>query len=337
MRWVMLVLLVLLFVPGWTGEKRLDLLSPGLTIAATPVPLDPDRPGRRRLGALTYLGGVALDSPDRAFGGVSAMHVAGDCFTLLDDGGNVVRFRMGADWRIADVAHRALPDGPGSGWEKRDRDSESLAISPDGRQAWIGFERVNEIWRYSADFARAEGAVRPRPMRRWPTNAGPEGMARLADGSFLVLSEGAERRGRPGVTGLWFAGDPIATPPGFAFRFVPPAGYEPTDMAELPGGGALLVLARRFGRDGFTARLLLVSRAAIRPGAVVRGRELARFAPPVQHDNFEALAVTRDGDRTVVWIASDDNQSWWQRTLLLKFALPANIAASATPAPRPGR
>ena len=337
MRAVVLVLLVLLLVPGWTGEKRLDLLSPGLTITATPVLLDPDRPAGRRVGALTYLGGVELDSPDPAFGGFSAMHVAGDRFTLLDDGGNVVQFRMGSDWRVRDIAFRALPDGPGTGWEKPDRDSESLAVSPDGRQLWVGFERANAIWRYSADLARAEGAVRPRPMQRWPGNAGPESMVRLGDGSFIVISEGATRESRPGVTGLWFAGDPITARRGFGFRFVPPEGYEPTDMAELPGGRALLVLVRRFDRRGFTSRLLIVPRAAIRPLALVRGRELARFARPLPSDNFEALAVTREGGRTILWIASDDNQNWWQRTLLLKFALPDSAATSAAPAsaPRP--
>ena len=39
-------------------------------------------------------------------------------------------------------------------------------------------------------------------------------------------------------------------------------------------------------------------------------------------DNMEALSVTREGDRTIVWIASDDNfNPLLQRTLLMKFAL----------------
>lgn len=333
MRALLLVLLVLLFVPGWTGERRLDLLSPGLTITATPVPLDRDRPARRRVGALTYLGGVELRSPDLAFGGFSAMHVAGTRFTLLDDGGNVVQFNMGDDWRIRGIKARSLPNGPGPGWEKLDRDSESLAVSPNGRQLWIGFERANAIWRYSEGFVRAERAVRPRLMRRWPANAGPESLVRLADGSFLVISEGRRRRDPPGTMGLWFAGDPTTMRPRFAFRFVPPDGYEPTDMAELPGGRALLILVRRFDHGGFTSRLLIVHRAAIRPGAMVRGRELVRFEPPLQSDNFEALAIAQEGEHTVVWIASDNNQSWWQRTLLLKFALPGMWTQPARASP----
>lgn len=333
MRAVLLVLLVLLFVPGWTGERRLDLLSPGLSITTSPVPLDPDDSSRRRVGALTYLGGVELRSPDLAFGGVSALHVAGERFTLLDDGGNVVQFHIASDWRVRGIKARELPDGPGPGWEKLDRDSESLAVSPDGRQLWVGFERANAIWRYSEGFMRVEGAVRPRAMRRWPANAGPESMARLSDGSFIVISEGATRDNRPGVTALWFAGDPITTRRGFGFRFVPPAGYAPTDMVELPGARALLVLVRRFDLRGFTSRLMLVRRADIRPLALVRGREIARFEHPLPSDNFEALALSREGGRTILWIASDDNQSWWQRTLLLKFALPAKWSEPARAPP----
>ena len=321
MRAVWLLALILFLVPGWSGVPRLDLLGPDAVVTAKRVPLDRSDPKRRRVGALTYLGGVELDSPDPVFGGFSSMHVAGDRFTLLDDGGNIVGFRMGADWRPRAASFAALPDGPGRGWEKGDRDSESLAVSPDGRHAWVGFERFNQIWRYSGDLARVEGKVRPRPMQRWSTNSGAEAMARLSDGSFLVLAEEAGPRGKPGTAGLWFAGDPIVARRGFAFRFVPPPGYWPTDMIELPNRN-LLVLVRAIDWRGFKTRLLVVRRAAIRPEAVVRGREVARFERPLQSDNFEALALTREGGRTILWIASDDNVSFWQRSLLLKFALP---------------
>ena len=42
---------------------------------------------------------------------------------------------------------------------------------------------------------------------------------------------------------------------------------------------------------------------------------------PAAIDNMEALSVTRERGRTILWIASDDNFSPLQRTLLLKFAL----------------
>jgi hypothetical protein len=36
---------------------------------------------------------------------------------------------------------------------------------------------------------------------------------------------------------------------------------------------------------------------------------------------MEALSVTRDGGRTILWMASDDNYNSVQRTLLLSFFL----------------
>ena len=73
--------------------------------------------------------------------------------------------------------------------------------------------------------------------------------------------------------------------------------------------------------DFFTARLVVIDRDAIRPGASVTGREIATLAAPLLHDNYEALAVTREAGATIVWIASDDNREWFEQSLLLKFRL----------------
>ncbi len=111
-------------------------------IRATAVPLDASDPARRRVGALTYLGGVALTSPDPAFGGFSAMRVAGDHFTLLSDGGNIVDFRMGPDFRPRAARFADLP-GPGTGAIKRHRDSESLT-SGSGERPCLGRFRESQ-------------------------------------------------------------------------------------------------------------------------------------------------------------------------------------------------
>ena len=54
---------------------------------------------------------------------------------------------------------------------------------------------------------------------------------------------------------------------------------------------------------------------------MIEPREIAHFAAPVTVDNMEALSVTREGGRTIVRLASDDNFMRWQRTLLLEFEL----------------
>ena len=49
---------------------------------------------------------------------------------------------------------------------------------------------------------------------------------------------------------------------------------------------------------------------------------LARLESPLAVDNMEGLAVTQEDGRDIVWIISDDNFNAFQRTLLMKFALP---------------
>lgn len=313
---------ILLFGPSYSGVAQLPLLGDRPAIRADAVALDACDPARTRLGELTWLGGIRLSSPDPAFGGFSAIRVAGDRFTLVSDGGNIVQFRMSSNWQISDSSFANLPAGPGTGWFKADRDSESLTVDPVSGQTWLGFERFNAIWRYAPGFAAAERHAEPPTMASWSENGGAEAMVRLKSGAFVVLSEADGPKGKPGRFGLVFAQDPTMDPrPAFTFTYVPPTGFQPTDMAELPDGRLLILNRRGVPFEGFTAKLALVERGAIRPGAKVAGREIAVFAGSIAHDNFEALAVSDEGGKPVVWIASDDNGNWFQRSLLLKFRL----------------
>jgi len=306
---------------------------------AAPVQLDAGDPARRRVGALTWLGGLALTSPDPAFGGFSAMRVAGDRFTLLSDGGNIVDFRMGPDLHPHDVRFADLP-GPGTGAIKRHRDSESLTWDPRTGRAWVGFENRNAIWRYDASLTHTERNVRPAAMADWPIAGGAEAMVRLANGQFIVFSETARPEGRRDArVVLRFAGDPTESPRApLAFAYVPPAGYDPTDVAELPDG-RLLVLNRRLSLPGlFTAKLCMIDVRGVPAGGIVRCGEIASFERPLLHDNFEALAVTREGADTIVWIASDDNGEFWEQSLLLKFRLDlAGAAPGQAKSPPPAK
>ena len=319
--------LILAGIPSSTSDSRQVLGREG-RMSAFPVPLDPTDPGRNRVGALTYLGGVRLTSPDHAFGGFSAMHVEGEEFVLLSDGGNIVRFRMGSDWRPTDIRFADLP-GSGSGWYKWERDVESLTWDPKTGKFWVGFEIRNDIARYDTTLSRREAyrwsaaARKSDPIRQWDMNGGPESLARLRDGTFITISESTYPEGdRSQRLALLFAGDPAKRrTPFFSFRYVPPSGFSPSDMAELPDG-RLLVLNRRFRfGEWFSAKLTIVDRKAISRGAIVRGREIATLAHPLTRDNFEAVAATQEGDATIVWLATDDNRAYFERSLLMKFRL----------------
>jgi hypothetical protein len=112
MRFALPLSVLLLLTVTASGIEPRPVLGDRPEIRAVSVPLDATDPDRRRVGALRYLGGVALTSPDSAFGGFSAMRVVGDRFTLLSDGGNLVDFRMGPDLRPHEVRFADLP-GPG--------------------------------------------------------------------------------------------------------------------------------------------------------------------------------------------------------------------------------
>jgi hypothetical protein len=314
------ILLVLLFVPSYTTVPPGPRLKTSGRMAVRSVALDAHDPARRRVGRLTYLGGIALASQDPAFGGFSSIAVSGRRFTLLGDGGTFISFRMGRNWRIDKLRFGNLPDGPGTGWQKADRDSESMTVDPATARVWVGFENYNALWRYAPGFAHAQARARPQAMAGWPVNGGPESLVRLRDGRFIVIGETAHWPHNRARAALLFAGDPTANATAaFAFSYAPPAGYNPSDAAELPDGD-LLVLNRRFQLPyDFTAILTIVPHAAIAPGKTVQGTPIARFAAPLIHDNFEGVAVTREGADTIIWLASDDNQSLLQRSLLLKF------------------
>jgi hypothetical protein len=290
-------------------------------VIATALALDPADPAHVRFGRLHYLSGWVLSSRQLEFGGYSSLHVDGDHFLTLADTGHFLSFRMARIGRIEDVQFGRLPDFPGRLGIKADRDSESMAIDPASGDIWVGFEVFNAIFRYSPGFGRATAHRAPPEMQSWPLETGPESMVRLRDGRFVVISENAKVKGGA-KEALLFPGDPTDpanVPIRFSYR--PPAGYQATDAAELPDG-KLIVLNRHFSfADGFRAALTVVDPGAIEAGGEVEGELLAELRPPLNIDNMEGIAVTRERGQTILWLISDDNQISLQRTLLMKFAL----------------
>lgn len=283
---------------------------PAPAILATPIRLDPRDPARTRLDGLTFLGGWVLTSRDPRFGGVSALAADADGFLAVSDRDGLFRLHPPGGEVLG-----ALGEGP-----PLRRDAEAMARGPDGT-LWVGYENANAIWRYDAAGTRATGHIAPAAMADWPGNGGAEALLRLPDGRFLVFSEEAAGD-RPGTRqALLFPGDPVDGGEPARFDYRPPAGYVVTDAALLPDG-RIVVLHRRYTPlDGASAILSIVDPAAIRPGSVVEGQRLARLAPPLTVDNMEALAVTRERGATILWVASDDNFSSVQRTLLMRFRL----------------
>jgi hypothetical protein len=310
---------LLLLVGGAASRPMTPIASEDIAIRSTAVMLDASDPSRTRAGHLVLLAGWRLTSRSAQFGGWSALHMDGDRATLIGDSGDVLRFRLGRFGHAIDARIDPLPAGCGRQDDKTQRDSESL--TGDGHDWWVGFEYRNRLCRMSGDFGRALAVRAPPEMARWKRTGGAEAMLRLSDGRFLVFSE-VPPTGEAERSMLVFAGDPTDPATRVVRRpYRPPEGYSPTDAAELPDG-RILVLNRRFSLpDLFTNVLTIVDPAALDSAGSVTGSAIATLVPPTLHDNFEGLAVTREGGRTIVWMVSDDNFMSWQATYLLKFAL----------------
>lgn len=297
-----------------------------IAVIATQVPLDPKDPSRDAVGALRYRGGVVLRSTDPRFGGFSGIHVTarGDRLIAISDKGSWLRLRPTYDeaGRLTGVADPEMgplidEDGkPLTGWAA---DAEALAFLPDG-SALVAFERDHRLLLYppgSTPFARRPRRY-PRPigLERAPLNGGAEALTHVGS-RYLVLITEKLRASGSSVAG-WVGRDRRWEP--FAYRRR--GGFRPTGATLLPSGDLLVVERRYTPADGPAARLMVVARATIAPHRTVEGQEIAKIAPPLTVDNFEAVAARRGPSReTLIYLMSDDNFSSTQRTLLLMFAL----------------
>jgi len=285
-------------------------------LAFEPVPLQESEPGRRQVGQLLFLGGWAMRSNDPRFGGISAMHVAEGEVIAVSDAGWLFGFPLP---HSGSARLSVLSLGRADGGEKGDRDSEALAVH--GDKAWVALEGSNAVARFALPRWKRDALAAPEAMKNWPGNGGAEAMLRLRDGRFILFSERGERADG-GTEALLFDGDPAE--PGAeprAFGYAAPNHYRITDAALLPDG-RMLLLHRRVGlANGVSAKLGIAETKGVGAAAILRSAEIAHLEPPLTVDNMEALSVTQEEGRTIVWIASDDNYLALQRSLLLKFAL----------------
>jgi hypothetical protein len=321
---------VLFVIPAWgllaTFVPPGPLRPPGgpadATLSATAVAFDERDPGAGRAGPLVFLRGWELDSEDPRFGAISAMHVEDKRVLALSDAGALFRFDLPLAPGVQRLRIVPLPHVPGA--SKRSRDTESLFVR--GSDIWIGFESINAVKRFDRA-GREVSAARPAGMRRWRGNSGAEAMIRLPDGRFLVFAEGRDNDD-PFSPVLLFEGDPARPATrSSALRYRRPAGFRVTDAALLPDG-RLLILHRRFRlTEGFSASLAVAELSGLGPGATMIGRQIATLRPPQTVENLEALSVTREGGRTIVRLASDDNFMPILRTVLLEFAFDEGDAA----------
>lgn len=295
-----------------------------LPLTATAVPLAPRDPAVRDVGRLRYMGGVELQSTNKAFGGLSGLAAGRDGWLLsVSDTGNWVAFRtVEKNGRLIGVTDGViaplLDETGGAPLVKKAGDAEALIWDADGT-ASVSFEQDHRIAVYPRidparpDTLRTRAAriIRAPATSGWPDNGGGEALARLSDGALLWFAEDGQDAERRSPV-LRIAPDGTVT----SLLYTAPEGFRPTDAIEIAPGRVLLVNRRFTPLEGMSAVVTLAS-----VGPTMHGEVVARLLPPLTTDNMEGIAVVRAAGRTFIYLVSDDNFAGYQRTLLLKFEL----------------
>ncbi|MEO5705417.1 MAG: esterase-like activity of phytase family protein [Alteraurantiacibacter sp.] len=315
MRHLLTVLaLAVVLAPGTFVRTRVpDRYS--AEVAITALPFD-----RREQNGLAVTGLWQLSGMGETFGGYSAMLLFGrETIRLFSDRGFLLS-----------VPRPDLPPLPDSRFSTRQLypagiplvdllDIESVTYSPETGQYWVGYENRHTIYRY-APRGDPQAYVEPAYTTHWSDNGGIEAMVRLTDGRFVAFHE---------VGGDFYAypGDPTEGAEPEHGKVAWPNDYRPTDAVQLPDGRLVVVLRRLelTHLPVFASRLVLLDPAAMTTQTPWRPQPLIQLERLVPRDNWEAVAVETDPDGTVrLWLASDDNRSVFQRSLLahLRFTPP---------------
>lgn len=266
-----------------------------------------------------FLGRHVWRMEDPLFGGVSAIHVfpGGQRFLALTDSGAFTRGRLIRDraGRIAAVEAepwRLLRGEAEAPLREGRRDSESLAVTPDGA-VHVGFEGAARVLRYAAIDGPAKNLPVPPSFRAMQRNSALEALAAGPDGTLYALPERSGAAARPFPVWRYRGGawdQPFALPRRGPFLAV---------GADVGPDGRLYLLERAFfGLGGFASRL----RRWRLSGGGVEGEEVVVETGAGTHFNLEGLSVWRDGAGLVATLVGDNNYRLFLPTEIVEYRLP---------------
>lgn len=314
-------------------------LAVSTPLAAEPIdvrifPINAFRPGstETHFGALDYLGGFQIASPNENFGSLSGIDFLPDgTLVAVEDTGFWFTAKLEeTDGKPTGLSSAILTPMLGTNGKppaaKVEADAEGLRLTVrDGAPlALVSFEQTASVRDYAGTHFTAVTPKRerlPSFVRDIRRNQGLEAIALApADGPLkgavvLAAEHSLDKNGNHRAFVL-------SGPRRGTFSIRRSDDYDISDAAFLPSGD-LLILERRFSfSGGFAMRIRRIAGDAIRPGARVDGASLIEATGSEQIDNFEGLAVHPvAGQRTILTLVSDDNGNFLQRTLLLQFAL----------------
>ncbi|MGH7021302.1 MAG: esterase-like activity of phytase family protein [Brevundimonas sp.] len=293
----------------WTPTPEADGWS---TVSVSTRSVGLGLPGAAVLGqGVRYAGGVTvLAGTDSPLHSLSDLKLTGDGgFIAVSDVGDLARGTLALDARGRligleglRVRRLTLTDGTPIS-QKAEGDAEGLAITTGG-DLLVSFERDHRIWNYGPLSAlRTPEAVR-RPDFPFPENDGMEGLAASGEGWRVAGESG----------GVWDCSvvrcAVVTAPPP---TLLTDADYRITGMDRDPAGGWFVV------QRSYRAPVDVRARVRRMTADGTLGPVLVELKLPGTTDNFEGIAAERRGERTRLYILSDDNFNAVQRTMMLAF------------------
>ncbi|KZK96225.1 hypothetical protein PsAD46_00075 [Pseudovibrio sp. Ad46] len=311
-------------------------------------------------GPLMFLGGLELSSSNGRFGGYSGLLTlnSGSGIIAISDRGHWLRGELsqtsrGKPLKLLGAETATLLDSKGRKLKRTYRaDTEGLSIggSANTPRIFVSHEGKGGIMTYPLNLKtgeeRAKHLLIPKEIRGLAKNKSLESVAVAPpnsplSGAIITIAERGKslKHNRP----AWIIGGPR---PG-KFWIGKQGNYDVTDAAFLPNGD-LLILERLFNlSEGLGMRIRQLDGSNLRPDHLHTGKTLLTADFSYQIDNMEALSVHMNAfGETVLSLMSDDNRSFLQRTLLLRFILTDNEPfrepfvrapkeAKIVPAPKP--
>ncbi|WP_057463515.1 esterase-like activity of phytase family protein [Pseudovibrio sp. POLY-S9] len=311
-------------------------------------------------GPLMFLGGLELSSSNGRFGGYSGLltlNSGSDIIAVSDRGhwlrGELSQTSRGKPLKLLGAETATLLDSKGRNLKRTYRaDTEGLSIggSANTPRIFVSHEGKGGIMTYPLNLKtgeeRAKHLLIPKEIRGLAKNKSLESVAVAPpnsplSGAIITIAERGKslKHNRP----AWIIGGPR---PG-KFWIGKQGNYDVTDAAFLPNGD-LLILERLFNlSEGLGMRIRQLDGSNLRPDHLHTGKTLLTADFSYQIDNMEALSVHMNAfGETVLSLMSDDNRSFLQRTLLLRFILTDNEPfrepfvrapkeAKIVPAPKP--
>lgn len=305
------------------GTKKIE-------IHASPLLWNANDWEEKEAGALHFVGGLELTSPEPSFGGLSGLYIPKDGKEVLavSDTGNWLHAELVYDGQTITGLEKARmapilgPDGKPLA-RKYEQDAEGLDAAEDGL-ACVSFERHHRVWCYDVARHGLDAPALPIDIgdmdAELEDNGGLETLVILDNAmdapALFTIAEKADEAGGA-MPAAHITRDGIKRT---SVKAEPP--FSITD-GKMRSNGNLILAERRYSPlAGVGLRLREVEAGFLDAEGPLEGRELLNVGQAYSIDNMEGLAlVEKEEGRTFLFLLSDDNFNSVQRTLLLQFEL----------------